>query len=215
MDKGDDGHASEGAQNLTDLLEKGILLEQQGQLDDALREYDKAVQLAPDFAKAHFFRGNILLAKGDAVAAKAAYEAALVNKPDSAPAHYNLGNAYLRMGSHEEAVAAYKPVSYTHLDVYKRQALNNMKDGKQLDRVQRPRRRQRACSSQRDVSFRRQHCSGPVSYTHLCPEEQDSAKRVRRRSGCCRVGQQKPKAPGSLMARAGRAGTQGSLQGHW
>jgi len=47
------------------LLEEGILLEEEGQLAEALQRYEAAIALAPGLARAHFNRGNILLKKGD------------------------------------------------------------------------------------------------------------------------------------------------------
>lgn len=89
-------------------LEKGLRLEQQGQMDEALSCYESAVQLMPTFARAHFNRGNILLDRGDAQNALDAYGKAIRHKPDSAAAHFNMGNAHLRLGAPEAAVAAYR-----------------------------------------------------------------------------------------------------------
>ena len=47
------------------LIEEGNAIEETGQLDEALRCYDAAVNLAPDLARAHMNRGNILLARGN------------------------------------------------------------------------------------------------------------------------------------------------------
>lgn len=89
-------------------LGKGMQLEQQGQMDEALSCYESAVGLAPTLARAHFNRGNILLDRGDAQNALGAYLEALKHKPDSAAAHFNIGNAHLRLGAREAAVAAYR-----------------------------------------------------------------------------------------------------------
>jgi protein O-GlcNAc transferase len=89
-------------------LEKGLLLEQQGQINEALSCYESAVGLAPTLARAHFNRGNILLDRGDAQDALAAYLEAIKHKPNSAAAHFNIGNAHLHLGALEAAVAAYR-----------------------------------------------------------------------------------------------------------
>jgi protein O-GlcNAc transferase len=89
-------------------LDKGMLLEQQGQVDEALSCYESAIGLAPTLARAHFNRGNILLDRGDAQNALGAYLEALKHKPDSAAAHFNIGNAHLRLGAPEAAVTAYR-----------------------------------------------------------------------------------------------------------
>jgi len=89
-------------------LEKGMQLEQQGQMDEALRCYESALERRPELARAHFNRGNILLDHGDSAGALAAYAKAVEYKPDSAAAHYNMGNAQLRLGNPEAAIEAYR-----------------------------------------------------------------------------------------------------------
>ena len=102
------GKADDMGQDAARLLAEGGDLEQQGRLDEALLRYEAAVRLAPDLARAHFLRGNILLEKGDAAAAKAAYATALMYKPDSAAAHFNMGNSCVFLGHHDAAVSAYR-----------------------------------------------------------------------------------------------------------
>ncbi|MBX9958608.1 MAG: tetratricopeptide repeat protein [Burkholderiaceae bacterium] len=81
-------------------------MEREGRLDEALHCYDAAIALAPDLARAHFNRGNILLDRGDAFEALPSYRKAIELKPDSATAHYNLGNAYLQLGNLQDSVTA-------------------------------------------------------------------------------------------------------------
>jgi len=90
------------------LLEHGMTLEQQGQPDEALRNYELAIALMPEFARAHFNRGTILLDRGDASGAMEAFTKAVQYKPDSAGAHFNLGAAYVRLDRHDAAVSAYR-----------------------------------------------------------------------------------------------------------
>jgi protein O-GlcNAc transferase len=90
------------------LLAQGMALEQQGQLEEALRRYDSAISLMPEFARAHFNRGIILLDRGDAQEALQALAKAIQYKPDSAGAHFNMGAAYARLDRQESAVAAYR-----------------------------------------------------------------------------------------------------------
>jgi len=89
-------------------LEKGMLLEQQGELDEALSCYQSAIELMPTLARAHFNYGNILLDRGDALTALDAYRQAIRYKPDSAATHFNMGNAHLRLGAPEAALTAYR-----------------------------------------------------------------------------------------------------------
>ena len=88
------------------LLEEGLALEDQGQLEEALKHYKAAIELKPELARAHFNRGNILLDRGEAAGALEAYLLAAKYKPDSAAVHYNMGNAYLRLGDAHETISA-------------------------------------------------------------------------------------------------------------
>lgn len=90
------------------LIDEGNLIEEAGQLDEALRCYDAAIEKAPDLARARMNRGNILLAQGNAEGALHAYRTALELEPDYAAAHYNAGNAQANLNNHEAACAAYE-----------------------------------------------------------------------------------------------------------
>lgn len=89
-------------------LGEGIAFEQDGCIDQALRRYEVAVAMVPEMARAHFYLGNILLDRGDALGALSAYMQAIKYKPDSAAAHYNMGNARLRLGATEAALESYR-----------------------------------------------------------------------------------------------------------
>ena len=90
------------------LIDEGNLIEEAGQLDEALRCYDAAIGKTPGLARAHMNRGNILLAQGNAEDALHAYRKALELDPDYAAAHYNLANAYTHLGKNELAKNAYE-----------------------------------------------------------------------------------------------------------
>ena len=90
------------------LIEEGNAKEESGQLDEALRCYDAVIRLAPDLARAHMNRGNILLARGESEDALTAYQRALDLEPDYAAAHYNSGNAHAHLNHHVAACAAYE-----------------------------------------------------------------------------------------------------------
>jgi tetratricopeptide (TPR) repeat protein len=66
-----------------------------GQLDQAITHYQRALALRPDHAPAHNNLGAALRAKGRLDEAVASYERALAVQPDYADAHYNLANALL------------------------------------------------------------------------------------------------------------------------
>ncbi|MFQ5435683.1 MAG: tetratricopeptide repeat protein, partial [Anaerolineae bacterium] len=74
----------------------------------ALDFYRRAIDLAPDFADAHFNRGTALRAQGDLAAARDAFATVLRLQPDDAAACSNLGTIYKDQGQVEEAVAWYR-----------------------------------------------------------------------------------------------------------
>lgn len=100
--------AEQARQDAARLLEEGMLLEQDGKMEDALQRYDSAILLVPELARAHFNRGNILLDRGDAAQALEAFAKAVEYKPDSAAAYYNMGNAHVLAGDAKAAVGRYR-----------------------------------------------------------------------------------------------------------
>ena len=66
---------------------------ERGQLDQAMSEYAKAIEIDPNNADAHKAMGAILIMKGHMQQAVERFSEALTIKPDSAEAHYNLGLA--------------------------------------------------------------------------------------------------------------------------
>ena len=100
--------APSSEQSAEQFLERGMALEQQGLVEQALRCYEAAIGLVPELARAHFNRGNILLYRGDAHNALDAYTKAVQYKPGSAGAHFNLGAAYAQLDRLQDAVSAYQ-----------------------------------------------------------------------------------------------------------
>lgn len=90
------------------LLDEGARNEVAGRLKEALEYYDGAIRVKPDFGRAYFNRGNVLLELDDPKAALDAYASALLHKPDSAAAYFNSGNAYMRLAQHAQAIVAYE-----------------------------------------------------------------------------------------------------------
>ena len=79
-----------------------------GLMDAAISEYQRAVQLRPDYANAHYSLGNALLGKGEIDEAIAQYRAALSLAPQSVEVMTTLGNALLRKGQVSEAITYYE-----------------------------------------------------------------------------------------------------------
>jgi len=70
------------------LIDEGHVLEAQGRLDEAMQRYLDAIRLAPNPARGHLNRGNVLLLQGDLNGALDAFRTALKHKPDYAGAYY-------------------------------------------------------------------------------------------------------------------------------
>ena len=86
----------------------GGALAQAGRLDEAIVQYQKALEIYPDSAEAHNNLGSALFQKGRVDEAIAQYQKALQINPDHAQAHYNLGIALMQKGRVDEAIAQYQ-----------------------------------------------------------------------------------------------------------
>jgi tetratricopeptide (TPR) repeat protein len=75
--------------------EKGLDAERQNKSDDAIKHYQKAITLAPDFYPAHNNLGSALLAKSNVPAAQSEFETARKLNQNDAQACFNLANVLL------------------------------------------------------------------------------------------------------------------------
>lgn len=80
----------------------------QGQIEDAIAEFEEAIRLDPDNALAHFNLGVAYQYQGKLDQAVAEYQEAISIDPDYAEAHNNLGIAYDDQGKPDEAIAEYQ-----------------------------------------------------------------------------------------------------------
>ncbi|MCE0497589.1 MAG: tetratricopeptide repeat protein [Methylacidiphilales bacterium] len=87
-------------------LGNGLL--DKGQVDEAMDQYQKALEINPNYAEAHYNLGNALLQKGQMDEAIGEYQKALVIDPNDAEVHYNFGNALMQEGQVDEAIAEYQ-----------------------------------------------------------------------------------------------------------
>jgi tetratricopeptide (TPR) repeat protein len=87
---------------------KGLSLYNVGLVDDAIREYRKALRLKPDLAIVHNNLGIALSDKGTIEGAIHEYKVALRLDPALAIAHNNLGTALKASGSTDAAIAEYR-----------------------------------------------------------------------------------------------------------
>lgn len=69
-----------------------------------LRDYDKVIQIAPNFFYAYYNRGNVHFAQRNYHAAIEDYNQAIHIRPDFAQAYYNRGLIYLSQGEEEKGI---------------------------------------------------------------------------------------------------------------
>jgi tetratricopeptide (TPR) repeat protein len=89
------------------ILAGNILLEQQ-QIETAVAEYKKAIELDPRSAPAHTNLGSALNHQGKTDEAIAEYKRAIQLDPFLALAHDGLGSAYINKGMTDEAIAEWR-----------------------------------------------------------------------------------------------------------
>ncbi len=86
----------------------GVALARQGRLDEAIASHLRALEIKPDYAKAHNNLGTAYQEAGRIDLAIGHYRAAIGIDPDSAAAHYNLGVALQASGRSREAAAEFR-----------------------------------------------------------------------------------------------------------
>jgi tetratricopeptide (TPR) repeat protein len=85
----------------------GVLLGDQGHIEEAMEHYRKAIQINPNHYEALYDVGNVLAAKGQFDEAIENYYKAIQIKPNDAQLWYNLGNALAAKGRLDEAIENY------------------------------------------------------------------------------------------------------------
>ena len=86
----------------------GIVLSEQGEADQAIDHYRRAVALRPDYAEAHYNLGRLLVEQGQLDDAIAHYERAAAINPADAEAQNNLGVTLFGIGRTDDAIAHYQ-----------------------------------------------------------------------------------------------------------
>ncbi|MFN2290172.1 MAG: tetratricopeptide repeat protein [Anaerolineae bacterium] len=89
-------------------LDKGNDYLDQGQFDQAIAEFQAAIQLDPDLTNAHYNLGLAYQKQDKLDEAAAAYQEAIQLDPDLAEAHNNLGLIYDTQGKSDQAIAEYQ-----------------------------------------------------------------------------------------------------------
>ena len=83
-------------------------------MDDAVKSYEKAVAIKPDYADAHYNLGNILRDLGELDGAIKSYTKTIEIMPEYNEAQYNLGATLQQLGQLHEAIEQYE-LSLIHI----------------------------------------------------------------------------------------------------
>jgi glycosyltransferase involved in cell wall biosynthesis len=81
---------------------------------EAISYFEKATQIAPNFAQGHFNYGIALKTSGRFTDAIAAYQKAIALEPNYAEAHQNLGVVLMKVGYFPEAIASFTRAIQLH-----------------------------------------------------------------------------------------------------
>jgi tetratricopeptide (TPR) repeat protein len=95
-----------------------------GRLEEAIREYKKAIEIFPNNYKAYYNLGVLYDGQGALKEAVANYKRTIAINPAFIDAQFNLGNIYHNQGLLEEAIHQYRKV--TELDPTDFEARNNL-----------------------------------------------------------------------------------------
>jgi tetratricopeptide (TPR) repeat protein len=97
-----------GAQDVQKYVNDGIANSQKGRYDQALQDFNKALQLKPKDPALITFRGITYYAKGNNTQAIQDFDAALQIDPKFARAYYQRGMVYDNLEKYDKAVADLK-----------------------------------------------------------------------------------------------------------
>lgn len=97
-----------GGEKAADAVTAGLAAHVAGRLDDAEKEYRKALDADANNTSARYNLGLIAQTRGDAAAAELEYRAVLAIDPRFAPALFNLAILRTAAGSFDEAIALYR-----------------------------------------------------------------------------------------------------------
>src|SRR6478752_1372763 len=94
----------------------GLVLLQQGKIDEGIAQYRSALQMQPDSWDAEYNLGNALLGKAQVDEAILHCERAVRMRPTDPDAQVSLGNALFQKGRVDEAIAHYQAAITAHPD---------------------------------------------------------------------------------------------------
>ncbi len=86
----------------------GFVLFQKGQVDGAIAQFQKALEIQPNYEEAHNNLDSALFPKGQVDEALAQFQKAMELQPNDPEAHNNLGSVLFQKGQVDEAIAHYQ-----------------------------------------------------------------------------------------------------------
>ena len=93
----------------TNRLIEGNKFYNEGNFERAIKKYEHAIRINPEYAEAYFNKANALVEyRGDALSAIESYRKAIEIRPDYIKAHNNLGNILKDIGDQDPAKKEYK-----------------------------------------------------------------------------------------------------------
>ena len=102
------------AQTPQDLYARGMQAARQGEYPKALQELHRAIDLHPEFAKAHAALGAVYLQLGNFPASEEALIRALDIAPDLVQAETNLALLYSKIERYDDAIRVYRNLTQKH-----------------------------------------------------------------------------------------------------
>ncbi len=84
-------------------FEKGVKEQEKGKLEPAIKHFQAAIALAPDFYPAHNNLGTAYLGQGNLAGAETEFKTAMGQNQSDTQAYFNLGNVYLLTGRTPDA----------------------------------------------------------------------------------------------------------------
>jgi tetratricopeptide (TPR) repeat protein/beta-lactamase regulating signal transducer with metallopeptidase domain len=97
-------------------ISRGVSNFKKGQIDDAISDINKAIELNPEDAAAYFNRGNAFYEKGQIEKAVSDYTKAIEKNPRYTNAYFSRGYVYLTTGEYSKAISDYNTVIDIHPD---------------------------------------------------------------------------------------------------
>ncbi|WP_293052536.1 tetratricopeptide repeat protein [Paludibacter sp.] len=89
---------------------RGMAFDDWNDYDQAIADYNKAIEIDPEFSSAYYNRGNLWYNKGDYDKAIADYSKAIEIKPNHVNAYNNRGNSWNNKGIYDKAIIDHSQV---------------------------------------------------------------------------------------------------------